>query len=102
MRLAANEDLSTNKNYLETSIRQVLDPIFENPESFPPEIAALCKILFQITNEKFPGEGYKVLSGSLFLRFICPFIGSPNSWHLLTRSGNSLFSYLNHIFFPLN
>lgn len=87
MRLATNEDLSINRKNLENTIRSVLDPIFDHPESLPPEIGALCRLLFQLTNEKFPGEGYKVLSGSLFLRFICPFIGSPKSWHLLTRQG---------------
>lgn len=84
MRLSANEDLATNRNNLEDAIRSLLDPIFDNPDNLPPEIRAFCRLLFRLTNEKFPGKGYKVLSGSLFLRFICPFMGSPNSWRLLT------------------
>lgn len=87
MRLAANEDLSTNRNNLTITIRSILDPIFDHPESIPPEIGALCRLLFRLTDKKFPGEGFKVLSGSLFLRFICPFIGSPKFWRLLTRQG---------------
>ena len=87
MRLSANEDLTTNRNNLEEAIRSLLDPIFDNPDNLPPEIRAFCRLLFRLTNEKFPGKGYKVLSGSLFLRFICPFMGSPNSWRLLTSQG---------------
>lgn len=89
MRLSANEDLATNRNNLEDAIRSLLDPIFDNPDNLPPEIRAFCRLLFRLTNEKFPGKGYKVLSGSLFLRFICPFMGSPNSWRLLTSQGMS-------------
>ena len=85
--MATNEDISTNRTNLEETIRSVLDPIFRQPELIPSEIGAMCRVLFQLTNERFPGKGYAVLSASLFLRFICPFIGSPKSWHLLTRQG---------------
>lgn len=85
LRVATNEDIATNRNNLEETIRSVLDPIFSHPELIPAEIGAMCRVLFQLTNERFPGKGYAVLSASLFLRFICPFIGSPKSWHLLTR-----------------
>jgi len=85
LRVATNEDISTNRTNLEETIRSVLDPIFRQPELIPSEIGAMCRVLFQLTNERFPGKGYAVLSASLFLRFICPFIGSPKSWHLLTR-----------------
>lgn len=87
MRLATNEDLSINRNNLAFTIKSILDPIVDNPQNLPREIGALCRLLFTITDKKFPGDGYKVLSGCLFLRFICPFIGSPKFWKLVTRKG---------------
>merc|ERR1712137_385550 len=86
MRLPADEDLPTNLQQLKLTISGVLDPILDFPENFPSEIRTLSKLLFVLTNDRFPGEGYRVLSSSVFLRFICSVIGSPTFWRVLVKS----------------
>jgi len=50
------------------------------------ELLATCQTLAERTEAFFPGRRYKVLSGFLFLRFICPAIVSPNSFGIVDRT----------------
>jgi len=50
------------------------------------ELLATCQTLAERTEAFFPGSRYKVLSGFLFLRFICPAIVSPNSFGIVDRT----------------
>jgi len=86
MRLSTNEDITINTKNLKDAVNSVLNPIFDNVEGIPEEIGGLCKLLYSLTTEKFHNDGYAVLSCSFFLRFVCPFIGSPKFWHCLTKT----------------
>lgn len=73
------ESVELNLRHLKEAVLSILTPILKAPEAIPTEIVYMCKMLFTLTNKRFPGKGYRALASYLFLRFICPAIGAPET-----------------------
>ncbi|KAJ5070149.1 ras gtpase-activating protein [Anaeramoeba ignava] len=73
----------SNVKQLEHYSRSFLDSIFGAISYCPIILRDLCQRLSSITNKKFPNSTYVVLSGFVFLRFICPAIIAPERFNII-------------------
>jgi hypothetical protein len=77
-------DLKVNFEKLEELTQRFLDVILDSYISVPPEFLRLCKCIYTHSAVKFANEDFEqlVVSGFMFLRFICPAIAAPESFKL--------------------
>ncbi|KAG8441244.1 hypothetical protein GDO86_006834 [Hymenochirus boettgeri] len=79
----SQEDLSDNRERLWRSCEEAVQSIFQSQESFPPELLAVFSAWQEeVSLRGRPALGCRLVSASLFLRFLCPAILSPGLFHL--------------------
>jgi len=77
-------DMKANFTKLEELTQRFLDQILDSYSWVPPEFLRLCKCIYSHSAVKFANEDFEqlVVSGFMFLRFICPAIAAPESYKL--------------------
>ncbi|KAM4749157.1 RAS protein activator like-3 [Rhinophrynus dorsalis] len=77
------EDLSENRGNLWRSCEEAVQGILQSQEYFPPELLAVFSAWQEeVSLRGRPDLGSRLVSASLFLRFLCPAILSPGLFHL--------------------
>eukprot|EP00004_Rigifila_ramosa_P016682 TRINITY_DN397_c0_g2_i1.p1 TRINITY_DN397_c0_g2~~TRINITY_DN397_c0_g2_i1.p1 ORF type:complete len:968 (-),score=231.30 TRINITY_DN397_c0_g2_i1:146-2641(-) len=81
------QELAENTKRLREVAKKMLDTVLASKPTFPPMLRVLCKELHQQTMERFPDQAdMGIISGFIFLRFICPFIIAPGAFGFLTQN----------------
>jgi len=82
-KLAAGSDEETNSYMLSQRARQLLLCILNSTQYMPPELRYVAYSFAHDVHERFPGAEHIAISGTFFLRFICPALVAPHSYALL-------------------
>ncbi|KAM4677583.1 RAS protein activator like-3-like [Discoglossus pictus] len=87
----SSEDLGENRGHLWRSCEEAVQNILQSLESFPPELLEVFSAWQEeVTNRGRPELGSRLVSSSLFLRFLCPAILSPGLFNLSPDHPNPL------------
>ncbi|KAM6940477.1 disabled homolog 2-interacting protein [Xenentodon cancila] len=82
-RKCPGSDLSSNQNHLRDTCEEVVQKIIENHGPFPEELHKIFSSWMEMCEDKGKAEiGQRLISASLFLRFLCPAILSPSLFGL--------------------
>ncbi|XP_024145306.1 RAS protein activator like-3 isoform X2 [Oryzias melastigma] len=77
-------DLSNNQRHLRSACEEVMKKIIEIHGPFPEELNRIFSSWMELCEDKGRGEiGQRLISASLFLRFLCPAVLSPSLFGLI-------------------
>lgn len=77
--------LSQNTTNITRVCKTIIKALTNAVEQLPEIVVLICKELYNVVREKFPGHEGHAISGFLILRLLCPALTQPEHYELLSQ-----------------
>ncbi|KAJ3432578.1 ras gtpase-activating protein [Anaeramoeba flamelloides] len=84
-KLKENENLEEMFKILRQYVKSFLDLIYKSTNYVPSVLREICQQLMLSVGKKFPDHKEISIAGVFFLRYLCPAIINPESFHIITN-----------------
>ncbi|KAJ3316747.1 Neurofibromin 1, partial [Blyttiomyces sp. JEL0837] len=82
IRMSEDDDVAVNLANVKMLVKRLLDGIIGAQGKLPDPLRQVCAIVSKAVAERFPENKVQSVGSFIFLRFICPVIVAPESFHI--------------------